>query len=621
MERLVRNLRPLVPILDLAVAALAYWLGFYLRFDGVFPDAHLTQFWTFFIVMPLIRVAANGLWGLYRHVWRYIGVREAMAITLAVTTGSAIFSLLLYATSNASFPRSVVFIEALLSLLLLGGVRFAMRFWAEMGPAPKSTAATRTLVVGAGDAGEMLVRDMVRHPDRGLLPVGFVDDRPEKRGLRIHGVEVLGTRHDLPALVERLKADLVVVAMPSAPQRDQKEILRLATATPARVQIIPALHEILRGTVSISQLRDISIEDLLGRDPVVVDAELLTYLMGRRVLVSGAGGSIGSELCRQVAAQGPERLVLFDHAENLIYQIEQELSGRHPDLNLVPVIGDMRDRVRVEAVFAEHRPEVVLHAAAHKHVPLMEHNPVEAAANNVLGTRNLVQVADETGVAYFVVISTDKAVRPTSVMGKTKRLSELVVQDVAARSQTKFVAVRFGNVLGSSGSVVPLFRKQIAQGGPITVTHPEMTRYFMTIPEAVTLVLQAATLGHSGEVLMLDMGEPVKILDLARNMIKLSGLTEDDVEIVFSGIRPGEKLFEELLITSEGTRPTEHPQVFAAKAPLPPEPTWWSGVLGDLSEAIRSQDGPVVRRILDSVIERDGPAPAERPTTSELRPS
>ncbi|HEY9854233.1 MAG TPA: polysaccharide biosynthesis protein, partial [Stenomitos sp.] len=419
MDRLVRNLRHFIPVLDLGVAALAYWLAFNLRFDSVIPVAHISQFWIFFVALPLLRVVSNGLWGLYRHVWRYIGVREAMGITLAVVTGSAAFSLLLYATSNASFPRSVVFIEALLSLLMLGGVRFAMRYWAEVGPGTKAPGSTRTLVVGAGDAGEMLVRDMVRHPERGLVPVGFVDDRPEKRGLRIHGVEVLGGREDLQPLVERLKADLVVLAMPSAAQREQKEILRLATATPARVQIIPALHEILRGTVSISQLRDISIEDLLGRDPVVVDPELLTYLKGRRVLVSGAGGSIGSELCRQVAAQEPERLVLFDHAEHPIYQIEQELSGAFPNLNLVPAIGDMRDRARVEAIFAEHRPEVVLHAAAHKHVPLMEHNPVEAAANNVCGSRNLVQVADETGVAYFVVISTDKAVRPTSVMGAT----------------------------------------------------------------------------------------------------------------------------------------------------------------------------------------------------------
>lgn len=614
MAPFVRSLRALIPIFDLGVAAVAYLGAFYLRFDGVIPVAHISQFWIFFAALPLLRLLVNYLFGMYRHVWRYIGVREAMAIALAVVSGSAIFSLLLYVSSNASFPRSIVFIEALLSVMMLGGVRFGMRYWAEVTPGPRQSSVTRTLIVGAGDAGEMLARDILRHPEGGLAPVGFVDDRKEKRGLRIHGIEVLGDRTMIASLVERLGVELIVVAMPSAPQRVQKELLRLCAATPARVQTIPALQEIVQGTVSISHLRDIQIEDLLGRDPVVVDEKLLTYLPGRRVLVSGAGGSIGSELCRQIAALGPSALVLFDQAENPIYHIEQELTSTFPGLSIVPVIADMRDRRRVEEVFSTERPEVVLHAAAHKHVPLMEANPVEAACNNVLGSRNLAEVAHATGVTHFVLISTDKAVRPTNVMGKTKRCAELTLQDLATRSATKFVAVRFGNVLGSSGSVVPLFRRQIAQGGPITVTHPDMTRYFMTIPEAVTLVLQAAKIGRSGEVLMLDMGVPVKILDLARNMIKLSGLREDDVEIVFSGIRPGEKLYEELLITSEGTRPTEHPQVFAAKAQHPPDPRWWASVLAQLQEAIALQSTTKVRAVLDSVIAQDGfPEPLASP--------
>ncbi|MBO9541369.1 polysaccharide biosynthesis protein [bacterium] len=614
MAPFVRSLRGLIPVFDLAVAAIAYLGAFYLRFDGVIPVAHISQFWIFFAALPLLRMLVNFLFGMYRHVWRYIGVREAMAIALAVLTGSAIFSLLLYVSNNASFPRSIVFIEALLSVMMLGGVRFGMRYWAEVTPGPKQSNSVRTLIVGAGDAGEMLARDILRHPEGGLVPVGFVDDRKEKHGLRIHGVAVHGDRHAIASLVERLKVDLIVVAMPSAPQRVQKEILRLSAATPARVQTIPALQEIVQGTVSISHLRDIQIEDLLGRDPVVVDQRLLSYLPGRRVLVSGAGGSIGSELCRQIAAFGPSSLVLFDQAENPIYHIEQELRERFPDLPVVPVIADMRDRQRVEAIFAAERPEVVLHAAAHKHVPLMEANPVEAAANNVFGSLNLAEAAHAAGVSHFVLISTDKAVRPTNVMGKTKRCAELILQNLAGSSATQFVAVRFGNVLGSSGSVVPRFRRQIAQGGPITVTHPDMTRYFMTIPEAVTLVLQAATLGRSGEVLMLDMGVPVKILDLARNLIKLSGLREDDVEIVFSGIRPGEKLYEELLITSEGTRPTEHPQVFAAKAQHPPDPHWWGGVMARLQEAVQLQSAHQVRAVLDSVIARDGfPEPLASP--------
>ena len=607
MSHAVLNLRKLAPVLDLAVAGLAYWLAFYLRFDGGIPVQHISQFWLFCAALPVIRVASCALWGLYRHVWRYVGIREALAIAGAVASGSAILALLLYASNNASFPRSIVTIEALLSLMLIGGVRFAMRAWAEVTPAPRQGATTRTLVIGAGDAGEMLVRDILRHPERGLHVVGFVDDRPEKRGMRIHGVEVLGDRHAISNLVVRHRADLVVVAMPSAPQREQRELLRLAAATPARVQTIPALHAIVQGTVTINHLRDIQIEDLLGRDPVVVDQALLSYLPERRVLVSGAGGSIGQEICRQIADLSPERLILFDHGENAIYHIEQELRERFPTLSIVPVIGDMRDRQTLARLFSAHKPEVVLHAAAHKHVPLMEENPVEAAANNVLGSRNIAEMAHEHGVTHFVLISTDKAVRPTSVMGKTKRCAELVIQDLASRSDTKFVSVSFGNVLGSSGSVVPLFRKQLANGGPLTVTHPDMTRYFMTIPEAVTLVLQAAKLGHSGEVLMLDMGVPVKIVDLARNMIKLSGLREDDIEIAFTGIRPGEKLFEELLITSEGTRPTDHPQVFAAKNTRTPDRTWWMRVVGDLERAIAEQSAEHVRAVLDGVIAADEP--------------
>lgn len=612
----MNKLRCLTPLFDYLVVALAYWVAFNLRFDGHIPIAHISQFWLFLAVLPLIRVTSNAIWGLYRHVWRYIGVREAAAIMAAVGMGSAAFALLLYASNNASFPRSIVSIEALLSLIMLGGGRFSMRYWAEVAARGSAGTVIRTLVVGAGDAGEMLVRDMVRHPDRGLRPVGLIDDRGEKRGLRIHGVEVLGDRSQLVAIAEKLQVDLIVVALPSAPQREQKELLRLAATTRARVQTMPALHEIVQGTVSISMLRDIQIEDLLGREPVVVDPSLLTYIKGQRVFVSGAGGSIGSELCRQIADLGPEQLILFDHSENSIYHIEAELQARVPNLNLVSIVGDMRDRAHLLALFAGYRPQSVLHAAAHKHVPLMEANPVEAAANNILGSRNLAEVAHESGVSYFVLISTDKAVRPTSVMGKTKRCAELIIQNLAAHSSTKFVAVRFGNVLGSNGSVVPLFRKQIAQGGPITVTHPEMTRYFMTIPEAVTLVLQAATLGQSGEVLMLDMGVPVKIYDLARNLIKLSGLREDDVEITFTGVRPGEKLFEELLITSEGTRPTDHPQVFAAKSPRPPEASWWSGIMATLEGAIAEQSATQVRMVLDSVIEKDSPlVTGELPST------
>ncbi len=612
-------LRLIPPVLDLVVVALAYWLAFWLRFEGDVHVAHIHQFWLFFLAVPALRLAFNFAWGLYRHVWRYLGVREAMAIAMSTATGTFAFAFLLYLTSNASFPRSIVAIEAVFSLVLMGGTRFLLRYWHEMHPVSHPGESTRVLVIGAGDAGEMLVRDMLRQPERGLRPVGFLDDHADKRGMRIHGVPVVGDRHALPDAVSRLGVDLIVLAMPSAPAKEQRDILQRCAATPAKVQIVPALQSIITGEVAISHLRDIQIEDLLGRDPVVIDSSLLGYLKGKRVMVTGAGGSIGSELCRQIVTLGAESLIMLDHHEYAVYQIDQELQALAPQgVSLVPVVADVRDDGRIRKVLAAQRPEIVFHAAAHKHVPLMEASPAEAAQNNVLGTLALATAAQEAGVESFLLVSTDKAVRPSSIMGKTKRLAELALQDLAARHPggTKFLAVRFGNVLGSRGSVVPLFRDQIAKGGPITVTHAEMTRYFMTIPEAVTLVLQTGALGRTGEVLMLDMGEPVRILDLARNMIKLSGLREEDVEIVFTGMRPGEKLYEELLVTTEGTRPTEHPQVFAARSPNPPDPRWWSGVVAGIRAEVERHSDEGIRHLLEGAIAHD----QARPASSEPRP-
>lgn len=605
------------PILDLLAVTLAYWLAFWLRFEGAVHVAHIHQFWLFFMAIPVLRVASNSAWGLYQHVWRYLGVREAMAIAMSTATGTFAFAFLLYLTSNASFPRSIVAIEAVLSLVLMGGSRFMLRYWHEMQPVSRHGQGTRVLVIGAGDAGEMLVREMLRQPERGLRPVGFLDDRPDKRGMRIHGVPVVGDRQSVSDAVSRLAVGLIVVAMPSAPAKEQREILRLCAATPAKVQIVPALQSIITGEVAISHLRDIQIEDLLGRDPVVIDSSLLGYLKGKRVMVTGAGGSIGSELCRQIVTLGAESLIMLDHHEYAVYRIDQELQALAPDtVSIVPVVADVRDEGRIRQVIAAHHPQIIFHAAAHKHVPLMETSPAEAAQNNVLGTLCVATAALDAGVESFLLVSTDKAVRPSSTMGKTKRLAELALQDLAGRhpGRTKFLAVRFGNVLGSRGSVVPLFSSQIAKGGPITVTHPEMTRYFMTIPEAVTLVLQTGALGRSGEVLMLDMGEPVRILDLARNMIKLSGLKEEDIEIVFTGMRPGEKLYEELLVTTEGTRPTEHPQVFAARSPNPPDPRWWSGVVARLREAVACHSDETVRNLLEGAIAHD----QARPGTQDL---
>ena len=400
-----------------------------------------------------------------------------------------------------------------------------------------------------------------------------------------------------------------MLAIPSASLCDRRAIAEIAATTAAKVKTVPSLHDIVDGRVAVGEIRDVPLEDLLGRDQVVIDTSLIGYLRGRRVLVSGAGGSIGSELCRQIAAIEPALLVCLGHGENSIYLIEQELRECFGDLHVVAAIADTRDESRIRRIFEEHRPDVVFHAAAHKHVPLMEANEVEAVANNVLGTGVLARAAGEAGSQRFVLVSTDKAVNPTSVMGKTKRLAELLLQDLASRSRTRFVAVRFGNVLGSRGSVVPLFKRQIAAGGPVTVTHPEMCRFFMTIPEAVTLVLQAGEVGRQGEVLMLDMGAPVRIVDLARNLIKLSGLRPEDIEIVFTGSRPGEKLFEELLVTDEAARATEHPQIFAARRVQPPNPAWWGPVLESFEAAVREQDSGRMRRLLDGAIAADQPRP------------
>ncbi len=421
--------------------------------------------------------------------------------------------------------------------------------------------------MGAGSAGAMMVRELRENPQVGLEPVAFVDDDPQKRDMSIHGVPVLGGSEEIPRLARQLGVQQVIIAMPSAPGRSIRRVLELCERAGVRAKSMPGIYELLDGKVSVRQLRDVQIEDLLRRKPVRTDiGAVYELLRGRRVLITGGGGSIGSELCRQVLRCEPSELIVLGHGENSVFAIEGALRRAAPRaVTITPVIADIRFPERIDAIFARHQPEIVFHAAAHKHVPLMEANPAEAITNNVLGTRNLLRAAEASGVRHFVMISSDKAVNPTSVMGASKRVAELLVHQAALRTGRPFVAVRFGNVLGSRGSVVLTFKEQIAAGGPVTVTHPEMTRYFMTIPEAVQLVLQAATLGSGGEVFTLDMGEPVKIVDLARDMIELSGLEVGrDIEIAFTGIRPGEKLYEELFVAGEDYERTFHEKIFIA---------------------------------------------------------
>jgi FlaA1/EpsC-like NDP-sugar epimerase len=526
------------------------------------------------IKLPIFYLA-----GMYRHYWRYASTDELLQIvagvlvsTLLVT--SAFWSLRLLGILPADgFPRSVPLLDGLLTLVAVGGTRFSVRaasHWQiRKRPADRRR---RVLIVGAGDAGRMIARELRGSQQINLMPVGFIDDDKEKQGIHIHGIPVLGSRVRLSEMLTRHQIQDVIIAMPTAPGTILRQIVQVCEASGVSYKTVPGMYELLLGRVSVTRLREVQIEDLLRREPVQIDMSSVTAMIARRrVLVTGAGGSIGSELCRQIIRAGPTQLILVGHGENSLFNLMAELPrliAADPDLtslDLQAIVADVRDHPRMESIFQRYQPELVFHAAAHKHVPLMESNPEDAVSNNVLGTRTVVELAERYNVLRFIMISTDKAVNPISIMGVTKRVAERVVTDVAQRSGRPYACVRFGNVLGSRGSVVPFFRQQIASGGPVTVTHPEMKRYFMTIPEAVQLVLQAATLTECGEVFVLDMGQPVRIADLAHDLIELSGYQVGrDIEIQYTGLRPGEKLFEELFLQSEDYHRTQHSHVFVA---------------------------------------------------------
>jgi FlaA1/EpsC-like NDP-sugar epimerase len=502
-----------------------------------------------------------------------------LSITLAMLAGTGSATLLMHFVASVieslrPLPRAIPFLDWLLSLLLIGGVRFAVRLladaWPELSdnhyPTGRPRAVRQVLVMGAGDAGAMIVREMQANPGLGFVPVGLLDDNRGKLGMIVHGVPVRGTRKDISRLIREEPIDEVIIAMPTAPGQAIRDVVAICQQARVTCRTIPGIYELISGHVSVKQVREVRIEDLLRRKPVrIEEREAGDYLEGAAVLVTGAGGSIGSELCRQITFYRPRQLLLLGHGENSIYRILLDLQERFPGLAINPLIADTRDVERLMEIFDRYRPDVVFHAAAHKHVPLMEYNVAEAVMNNVCGTRCLLRAAEASGTERFVLISTDKAVNPTCVMGVTKRLSELQVQDAARRTKRAYVAVRFGNVLGSRGSVVPLFQRQIAAGGPITVTHPDVQRYFMTIPEAVQLVIQAAAMGRGGEIFVLDMGEPIRIAELAADLIRLCGLEPGrDIEIVFTGLRPGEKLNEELFTSSEDPSPTRHEKILVA---------------------------------------------------------
>ncbi len=520
------------------------------------------------VIKPLVYY----LFGLYRRVWIYASTRELKIILMAVTTASVLVSaaMILAFTlgSFTGFVRSVLVIDWLISLFAVGGLRLSTRLIAESRHLPAATIdsaqSKKVLIIGAGDAGALVVRELQKNPQLNLTAVGFLDDNPAKQKQEIHGVPVVGTLKDITAVLNRQHIDQVVFAIPTAPGRLIRQISEACRQKGIPFRTMPGLFELLGGKVSISRLREVDIADLLQREPVHTDDQLVgTVLSGKVVMVTGAGGSIGRELCRQIARWGPSELVLLGHGENSIFETYLEISDSFPGLVLRPVIADLRDPQRLQQVFDRLRPKVVFHTAAHKHVPLMEINVEESVSNNVIGTRNLVEVCLQKGVSRFVMISTDKAIRPANVYGATKRLAEMIVLDAARKSGLAYSVVRFGNVLGSRGSVVPRFKRQIAQGGPVTITHPEMKRYFMTIPEAVYLVLQSASMGKGGETFILNMGEQVRILDLAEDLIRLSGLEPGkDIEIIFTGIRQGEKLSEDLWEEGHQFDPTSHPEIF-----------------------------------------------------------
>lgn len=572
---------------DLLVLAGAFWLAYLLRLDFSIPDLYRMPVLIQLPYVVLLQFAALNVFGAYTLIWRYVGLGDIKVFmqSAAVAVLPVVVLRLTLPEAHGAWrvPLSVtvmdtglafggVLVLRVLRRMVYENYEYAgrVRRWGPVNDRRKESV----LLIGAGRAGVLAAREIQSWPETNLQIRGFVDDDPQKLGAFIHGIKVIGKISDLQRLAGELEIDHVIITIANASRQDIRKIVEICEAIPLKVRIIPAYHDVVQGNVQVSNIRDVQIEDLLGRDPVQLDEpEMRDFLAGKTVMVTGAGGSIGSELARQIARFRPKRLMLVERAEFVLFNIDRELREAWPAATIIPLVADVGDEPRMRSLFAAYRPQVVLHAAAHKHVPMMESNPAEAIKNNILATRTVGELAGQFDAEAFVMISTDKAVRPTSVMGASKRVAELVVQDLNQRFSTRYVAVRFGNVIGSAGSVLTIFREQLRKGGPLTVTHPDMVRYFMTIPEASQLVLAAGAIGAGGEIFILDMGEPVKIMDLARDMIILSGLRPgEDIEIEVTGMRPGEKLFEELEITEEAMSKTRHPKIFIGRiAAYPPD--------------------------------------------------
>ncbi|AXF55315.1 polysaccharide biosynthesis protein [Salicibibacter kimchii] len=548
--------------IDSLIVLSAIFFGVFLLYDWQWP-------WTdILVVSAIVLVIAHHIFAyvfkLYKGAWQYASTNELLRIFYAVTLSVITAGIVQGLVFDVLYARALV-VTWMLHILLIGGTRFAWRMYRDTYMKPKK-GLKRTLIIGAGAGGTLVARQLKGSPESELRPVAYVDDDPTKQHLEIMDIPVAGTICQIERVAEKYRIEHIVIAIPSMKREELQHIYEKCMETNIKPKIMPMLEDIVSGKLEVSQIRDVQVEDLLGRDPVELDTEgIADTITGQVVLITGAGGSIGSELCRQLCRFDPAEMILLGHGENSIYSIDMELKNEYTHITFETEIADVQGKERMQEIMEKYRPDVVYHAAAHKHVPLMEKNPQEAVKNNVIGTRNTAEAADAAGVSTFVMISSDKAVNPTSVMGATKRIAEMVVQHLNTVSATRFVAVRFGNVLGSRGSVIPLFKKQIEAGGPVTVTHPDMTRYFMTIPEASRLVIQAGALADGGEILVLDMGEPVKIVDLARNMIRFSGFGEEDIGIEYTGMRPGEKMYEELLGDEEVHEEQVHPKIYVGK--------------------------------------------------------
>lgn len=615
---------PLIVLFDLGLIGLANYLAFWLRFDGAIPDWALGLFAQMLPLLMAVRLVMFLVFRLYQGVWKHTGIWDLKNIIASSICGLVVFYLAVrWGVGLVAYPQSIYVLDTVLVIVLLGGARLSRRYFHERG---RSRRGTRVVVYGAGLAGERLVRALKQRSANKYEPVGFIDDDPTKKGKRIHGVQVLGGRQHLGHIMAGVAPQVVLLAIPTAKPKIMRDLVTMFEPYKVRIQTVPNLQSILDGQVEITQVRNLAIEDLLERTPVGLDVTSLRRLIqGKAIMVTGAGGSIGSELCRQIAVLEPRLLVLFERYENSLFAIHTELVDRGCGVPVFPIVGDVGDEVQVEKVLQTFSPSIIFHAAAHKHVPLMETSPCEAVKNNVRGTRVIAQASTRCGVEQFIMISSDKAVNPTSIMGVTKRVAELIVQNWDERGHTRFTTVRFGNVLGSNGSVVPRFLDQIKAGGPVTVTHPEIRRYFMMIPEAVQLVLHAAAMGEAGAIYVLDMGDQIKVVDLARNLIRLAGLMpEEDIAISFVGLRPGEKLYEELVGQEESVEPSQLEKIRKVRSTHPWTLYTLEPQIAILEEAAARQETDRVVNLLRELVPTFKPTgvlaipEAERDETSRM---